>query len=170
MRSLWLLSMLCAMAIGALVSAQTLRIPLQRRDLPSQPNAAQTQTHPFRSLSDLSRQLASTPSHHSSHPTLNLAVNPASVVPLRNYYNRMYTGKVSVGTPANEYSLVFDTGSADMSVCKHWLHTQSTPSPVAEPRLKPKRLLTLVRLFSAPVLCVAGGCSPLPLQRPNSIT
>ena len=107
------MALLCVLAIAPmllLASAQTLRIPLQRRDL--HPNAPQT--HPIRSLSALSRQLASGPARHSSHPTLNLAVTPPSVVPLRNYFNRMYTGPVSVGTPSQEYSLVFDTGSADM--------------------------------------------------------
>lgn len=107
-----LLGFLLALSSLSLASAQTLRIPLHRVDIA--PNAVQS--HPIRSLSTLSRQLASTPAHHQSHSTLNLAVTSQSVVPLRNYFNRMYTGSVSVGTPSNAYSLVFDTGSADMSV------------------------------------------------------
>jgi len=91
-----------------------IRIPLQPHTLPL------GKAHPTRSAAALSRQLFPL---NGGHHGLSLYVDPARPVSLTNYFNRMYTGTVAVGTPAKEFSLVFDTGSADM-----WLFSENASS------------------------------------------
>jgi hypothetical protein len=107
----------CCCTILLSASAQQLRIPLTRLDLP--PNA-----HPTRSAAALTQQLARIPAS-AHHANLNLAVDPSRPVSLTNYFNRMYTGVITIGTPAVEYRLVFDTGSADLWVFAAHSHSAS---------------------------------------------
>jgi len=112
---LLLLALLAVGLLASLASAQQVRIPLRRHDLaPGQ--------HPTRSPAALARQLYHA-QNHGGHRALNLYVDPSRPVSLRNYFNRMYTGMVSAGTPSKDYQLVFDTGSADM-----WLFSENASS------------------------------------------
>jgi len=47
-----------------------------------------------------------------------------SVVPLRNFWTIEYTGQIQVGTPPQNFQVVFDTGSADL-----WLVSTYTVRP-----------------------------------------
>jgi hypothetical protein len=94
-------SVLAAASSSLLASAQMIRIPLQPHTLPL------GKAHPTRSAAALSRQLFPL---NGGHHGLSLYVDPSRPVSLTNYFNRMYTGTVAVGTPAKEFSLVFDTG------------------------------------------------------------
>ena len=114
--------LLVASSLPAPASAQQIRIPLTRMDV-------REGHHPTRSPQRISNALRVAEkkdneqaksfnlfSRRHTHSALQLAVDSSRRVSLRNYFNRMYTGVVAVGTPSNEYRLVFDTGSADMSV------------------------------------------------------
>ena len=37
-----------------------------------------------------------------------------TTVPMKNFWNLMYTGVLGIGQPAQQFDLVFDTGSADL--------------------------------------------------------
>lgn len=90
----------CVCSSASVASAQTIRIPLKRHTLA--PN-----THPTRSAAALASQLYA---QNGEHHALNLAVDLANPISLNNRFDRLYTGTVSVGTPGNDFNLIFDTG------------------------------------------------------------
>lgn len=100
-------------------SAQQVRIPLTRKSVPDGVH--------YRSSRAMAAHAAvgfrgPVPDVHSA---VELYSDPAVPVPLKNFYNRMYVGNVEIGTPSVTFSLVFDTGSADL-----WVFAAKSSKPI----------------------------------------
>lgn len=48
-------------------------------------------------------------------------------VPLNDYYSVVYTGEISIGSPAQKFDVIFDTGSADLWVLSEEQQTLKYP-------------------------------------------
>jgi hypothetical protein len=101
--------------------ARRVRIPISRRLL------SNPETHFRNSITSsptLSRRAStfravapSTDVRTWTHAELASHIDSFGIsVPMKNFWNMMYTGQLSIGTPAQQFDLVFDTGSADLWV------------------------------------------------------
>jgi hypothetical protein len=109
----------CATLLS-ICSGQQIRIPLTRKDVPAGQH--------YRTVHAMAAHAAN--GFHGpvpQHTARQLYSDPAVPVALKNFYNRMYTGEVSIGTPAVQYQLVFDTGSADL-----WVFAAKSERPILD--------------------------------------
>ena len=47
--------------------------------------------------------------------TLSLTKS-STTIPIKNYQNSLYTGIISIGTPAQSFPMIFDTGSSSLLI------------------------------------------------------
>lgn len=123
-------------------STGPVRIPLRRHTItPSQhstrPHLLQHKLasiqHSLTLMEASSRSWRWNPLRTLRHATQSFASDRLTI-PLTNFFNRMYTGPVSIGTPPDgqpqqSYNLVFDTGSADLWVFSSKSQETEPPAP-----------------------------------------
>ncbi|KAI5622003.1 cathepsin E precursor, partial [Silurus asotus] len=99
-----------ALLLSLLVTANALR-RITLRKMPSiRETLKETGVTPKEMLAILAPKLDSSPSLH----------NGTATTPLTNYLDTQYFGEISIGTPAQVFNVVFDTGSANL-----WVPSQS---------------------------------------------
>lgn len=111
----------CSLFLPLACLGSMVRIPIQRRTIAPGEHYRDVHSLIAHAARDFEGPMP------TMHEARAMYTDPARIIQLKNFYNRMYTGAVQVGTPAVSYDLVFDTGSADM-----WLFAAASLKPILD--------------------------------------